>query len=782
MNGTPKTRRRDWQCRHCTSAVTTVFLLLLGSIASGAQLVGKRVSETLDDLRKQGITFIYNTDIVQDSLRVSAEPRAGTAEEIARQILAPHHLALRLVAPRIYAVVRTPAPAPAEESSSAAAPVSQRLEEVVVQTSRYAVAAPVGGSHAFLDQAQVATLPRLGDETLQSVQRLPGVAVNGFSSIGPVRGGLPNETAIMLDGLRLYEPFHLKNYLTPVSLLDSRIIDGIDVYFGGFPAVYGDRMSAVIDARTINPDIAQYYELGLTLFHASALAAFSFHDEAGHALISARRSNLGELSQLAENDVGKPQYADGFSRLTYQVNDSTRVSFNSLLSTDEIRAVRNSGTETARDESSNSYLWLTMDHDWSSALTSRAILSWTDVHNERDGQVFDPGRRVGTVEDDRTFGVVGLRIDTQWQGKVFTHRFGAELRRLWADYEYSADVRSEAGFPLPDSPATRLNRSQRLNPDGYEASGYWDVRFAPAAAWVVEGGLRVDTQTYDGSGDAEQWGPRLSVLYQATPTTRVRATWGRFYQSQGINELQVEDGITGFHPAQHAVHTIMSIEQKLAQKLDARLELYRKDYGNLSPRFENLLDPTQLLPELAFDRVRVDADRARAEGVELSFNWRPRSEWSGWFSYSWSRATDRIGSANQYRSWDQRHAVSLGLAWNRGPWSLTIADAYHSGWPTTQLELTTTPSQPVVTIGPRNAVRYRDFNSLDVRITRTFALPRGQLDTFFEITNALSRQNPCCSSYELSFGPDGTAMLRRDTDSWLPLIPSFGVLWRYGRP
>jgi hypothetical protein len=34
------------------------------------------------------------------------------------------------------------------------------------------------------------------------VQRLPGVAANGFSSIAAIRGGVPNETAIVLDGLR----------------------------------------------------------------------------------------------------------------------------------------------------------------------------------------------------------------------------------------------------------------------------------------------------------------------------------------------------------------------------------------------------------------------------------------------------------------------------------------------------------------------------------------------------------------------------------------------------
>ncbi len=768
--------------RHAVRACTLLgcFALLFASAAIGAAYAGKQINSTLDDLRHQGVTFIYNTDLIPDSLLVQTEPAARAPVEVAREILSPYGLILTQVAPRMFAVVRaSPAVRPQTSGND---PPPQRVEEVVVHASRYALAQSLDASHTFLDQVQVTNLPRLGDETLQAVQRLPGAAVNGFSSIGPIRGGIANETAIVLDGLRLYEPFHLKSYLSPVSLLDSRIIDGIDVYFGGFPAVYGDRMSAIIDARTIRPAIGRYYELGLTLFHASALASLAFDDEAGNVLISARRSNLGEIASLAENDIGKPRYADGFARLSYEFSDTTRGSLSALLSNDKVDAVRNSGTESARDESSNRYLWLHVEHDWSEAVRTRGILSWTDVENLREGAVDDPGSRIGTVNDIRTFSVVGLRIDNEWHTGSLDHRFGAEVRRLWADYEYDAHTSFSEGFPFTGSPAMQLDRTEVLHPDGFEASGYWDVRFMPTARWTFEAGLRVDTQTYDGSGDAEQWGPRASVLYQPRSGTRLRASWGRFYQSQGINELQVEDGVTRFYPAQHAVHSILSLEHSFSADVDARVELYRKEYDGVSPRFENLFDPTQLLPELAFDRVRIAPDSARTEGIELSLNWHPQTAWSGWFSYTWSRAIDRIDDHDEYRSWDQRHAVSLGVAWTQGPWAFTLANTYHSGWPTTLLSLEPGTAEPSLVLGPRNAARYAAFNSVDMRLTRTFALPRGQLDAYLEVTNALSRENPCCSEYTLSTGTDGTAILNRETDSWLPLVPSFGVLWRYGKP
>ena len=41
-----------------------------------------------------------------------------------------------------------------------------------------------------------------------------------------MRGGDANETLVLLDGLPLYEPFHLRLLQSPSSVLDERIIDG----------------------------------------------------------------------------------------------------------------------------------------------------------------------------------------------------------------------------------------------------------------------------------------------------------------------------------------------------------------------------------------------------------------------------------------------------------------------------------------------------------------------------------------------------------------------------
>jgi hypothetical protein len=117
--------------------------------------------------------------------------------------------------------------------------------------------------------------------------------------------------------------------------------------------------------------------------------------------------------------------------------------------------------------------------------------------------------------------------------------------------------------------------------------------------------------------------------------------------------------------------------------------------------------------------------------------------------------------------------------WSKGPWTATLADSYHTGWPTTELALDATSSVPRVSSAGRNRTHFDAFNSLDARLTRAFKLSRGVLDVFVEVTNATSRENPCCVDYETITEPNGTVTYSRDVDSWLPLVPSAGVLWRY---
>ncbi len=743
---------------------------------AAGDVLGHRVGDVLTELRSQGLIFIYNTQMISDALRVRVEPQASGGVELAREILGAHGLSLLLVAPSTYAVVRQEK-AGAKNSDSKVTP-TVTLAEVVVQTSRYALTDDALGSRRLFNQAEVKALPRLGDETLRAVQRLPGSASNGFSSLGALRGGAPNETGILLDGMRLSEPFHLKNFLSPVSLLDARLIDSMDVYSGGFSAQYGDRMSAMIDAKTVQPAAPRYYELGLSLFHLHGLGSFAFNDDKAHVLVTARRSNLPQLSQFAESDFGTPSYSDGFARLEYAFSATTRGSLNALLSSDEIVARKDQGRQSADATYRNSYIWGALAHDWSPRATTQLLLGFTDVTNNRYGQVDEPGQRSGKVSDQRTFRIANAKLSSELRasvlGKPAAHHYGVEVRELSADYRYASQVSFAEDFPFPGSPARQTQRSVAPTPEGNELGAYWDTRIELSSSLAAQIGLRADNQSEYGIGNATHWSPRVSVLYAPHPTTHLRASWGRFFQAQSINELQVEDGIDRFYPAQRADHAIVSIEQTLRPGIELRLEIYRKQYRHLQPRYENLFNPLSLLPEVEFDRVVIAPTSARAEGAELLFTAKPSESWNAWFGYTWSRVQDRVDGRDVLRSWDQTHAFNLGVVWTRGAWSVTLADLYHTGWPTTELQ-TTSP----FAVGARNGTRLSAYHSLDLRVSRMFDLSRGELDVYLEVANATKRSNACCTRYSAVQDANGTTVLTRDTDYWLEIVPSAGVLWRY---
>ena len=95
--------------------------------------------------------------------------------------------------------------------------------------------------------------PDLGREPLRAISRLPGTTGGAISARTNIRGGEEDEVVLLFDGLPLHEPFHLRHFQEAFSVLDARVIGGMEVFTGGFPAQYGDRLSGVVDIRPIEP-------------------------------------------------------------------------------------------------------------------------------------------------------------------------------------------------------------------------------------------------------------------------------------------------------------------------------------------------------------------------------------------------------------------------------------------------------------------------------------------------------------------------------------------------
>jgi outer membrane receptor protein involved in Fe transport len=318
----------------------------------------------------------------------------------------------------------------------------------------------------------------------------------------------------------------------------------------------------------------------------------------------------------------------------------------------------------------------------------------------------------------------------------------------------------------------------RANGDQY--SVYANLRIEPLTNLTLDAGLRWDRETLSADGD-DQFSPRLSLMYPIGARTRLHASWGRFFQTQAVSELQISDGETQFHSPQRADHLVASIEHSYPGGIDARIEAYRKDYRHVRPRYENLLNAFVLLPELKPDRIRVAPDRAHARGVEVMLRRNDGRPLTWWLSYTWSSVEDEFGGTTQRRSWDQAHLFTGGIAWRNDRWELTLAGTYHTGWPTTAIELVETGPIPLISTGPRNAQRLGNYRTIDARVARRFPMESaGVLTVFLEVNNLLNWRNDCCTEYEVEDedeeeGPE----LDVQTLHYLPTVPTLGFTWRF---
>jgi outer membrane cobalamin receptor len=735
----------------------------------------RSLDAVLAELERAGhFQLVYSSQLVPANAKVTHEPPAGAPLDVVARLLAPLHLQLQPVDAHTYAIVRTGGegqPAAAHLTPSTP-PSGEALTEVVVTASRYTLVADVPDIHTFLNQGDIETLPRLAEDPLKTVHRLPGAASNGLSGVAHMRGGETDETLVIFDGLPMYEPFHLRLLQSPASVLDERVLAGLDAYAGGFTAEYGDRMSAVIDARSVQPDPDGHYELGLSLVHTNALASHGFDSGRGGWLVSFRRSNLDKIADTFDSELGEPRYVDGFARLDYAWSPATRVSLHLLLASDRVDVTNALETEHAEARYSNTYVWGTLQHDFSERWRLDALASYTDVGSERVATVDEPGTRTGSADDQRDYDVAGLKVDLRRIGDRWLQRAGIDVRSLSARYDYMGTVLYAPDSPVPDAVSFMRDLSPR--PSGEHYAAYYTARGRLTDALTAEFGVRWDMQTYAQVYD-DQVAPRVNFAWRIDDRTRLLASWGRYQQFQGIEELQVEDGVTDFQRAEHADQAIVGFERALTDDLALRAEAYRKDYADLRTRYENLFDPMSLAPELRWDRVAISPSAARAEGVELSMSLKQHGPWSGWFAYTWSRVDDTVDGARVRRSWDQRHTVNAGISWSNGLWQATLAGQYHTGWPVTPIAL---DSGGAVVLGPRNVDRYDDFASIDARVSRDWTLARGTLTVHAEVTNALDRKNACCTDFHVE-DEEGMPVLERETRHWLPLVPSVGVLWKF---
>ncbi len=98
-----------------------------------------------------------------------------------------------------------------------------------------------------LDMAKMGDIPVvLGErDLLKAIQYLPGIKGGAENTAGfNVRGGSSDQNLILLDGVPVYNVYHLMGFF---SVFNGEAIKNAELYKGGIPARYGGHLSSVLD-------------------------------------------------------------------------------------------------------------------------------------------------------------------------------------------------------------------------------------------------------------------------------------------------------------------------------------------------------------------------------------------------------------------------------------------------------------------------------------------------------------------------------------------------------
>jgi outer membrane cobalamin receptor len=690
-----------------------------------------------------------------------------------------------------YALRADPAPATKEEggqretaASSMEEPVV-KLDKVVVTPSRFGIAEERVALNATLTNAELETLPQLGEDLYRTITRLPGLSANDFSAKFLVRGAPNNQMLARFDGVDLIEPFHLKDYDGSLSIVDLQTIGSIDLVTGGFTTDYGDRLAGVLTMETqefARPKPLTTLGLSVTNVRATNQGVFAGGD--GQWMVAARRGYIDLAVKLGGGTIdASPAYYDFSGKVEYRLSPHQTLSLHVLYAADTFERLHKYNDPDLRSSYDSAYLWSRWRGDFGERLSGEGVLSLSRLDWHRDGNgLIDYGTHQFMLHDNRRLDTVGLRQD--WTLNLTERalvRTGFEFKSGEARYDYAL---SRQMWSLSDGVLLNPTRivNYTLRPDGDYIAAYVAPRLQLWSPLVIEPGVRFERHTYTNSSG---WSPRLNASLALGPRTTVRAAWGIYEQAQGLQELSMLDRETTFSPPERAEQRVLGISHKLPSGVALRLEGYERLSSRLRPYWENPIDPFHLFPEALYDRTKISPSHGRARGLELLAENRrnPRFGWSA--SYTYAVAEEEIGGRWIPRMWDQRHTFYADVTYVPARnWQLSASWQFHTGWPYTDINyyLTTLNNGSLIyswTYGPLRGLRAPAYHRLDLRATRTYRLKRGTLRAFVDIFNAYDQINKIGWDDHSATIVNGQLIVHKTPGRMLPLLPSFGLSWEF---
>ena len=575
------------------------------------------------------------------------------------------------------------------------------LAEIVVAPGTFGI----GGDDATLirqtlTEEEIGALPQLGEDVFRMMERIPGVATGDISAKMNVRGGRPDELMIQLDGVELFEPYHMKDLDAVMGIVDVQTLGGLDLIAGGLPTQYGDRMTGLLDMRTQQPiGNGRRSSIGFSISNFTARTQGTFNDGRGGWLVSGRRGFLDILLAMAQdgkdNEDLSPRYFDVMGKVEFLAGARHRFSAHVLYAGDDLDLTNLSTLNDSNSQGElltdwrNANAWLNWGWQLAPLMDASTTLSFASLSRNRSGFDLEPGSSeiadAVVVSDRAAFDFLTAKQNWRWAvADRVVLKFGGQLRFSKSRYNYRSEISQEfdlgGGMVGVDVDSVRVS----LRPESTETGAYLATRLQPHDRVVLELGGRYDYRSHTADSDIS---PRVQAALELTTNTTLRGSWGAYYQSHGLDELSAVDGDTLFFPSERANQIAAGIEHGFARGWQVRAEVYHRTVSHPRPRYLNVIREIIPFPEVGNGRFRFLPEKGRADGLELTLAG-PLGSQSDWTaSYVLARAEDKLDGRWVPRTFDQRH--TFNTRWHYRPnqaWEFSAGWQYHTGWPSTPME------------------------------------------------------------------------------------------------
>lgn len=314
------------------------------------------------------------------------------------------------------------------------APTDAILEQIALQARAYdsgmSRQAPL--STTYISRLRIEQSHRMLGEAdlIRIIQEIPGVkAESDYSGGFHVRGGRNDQNLILLDGMPVYNPWHMFGIF---SALNADAVSGVEFNKGVFPAMYGGRLSSVLNVMMTDGENVDWFD----------------------------QLNIGLLSSTLSLG-GKP----GPNTSVYLTARRTYIDpFLRILDRHERKTDLETGT---LDQTTSYYFWDTnakVVHQFNDGLQADLLLFYS---NDRFGWQVDEGlnrstsrpnysenRESESVSDTRlgwdnlaaSLRFSGRIGETDWSLQGYTTRFRSENTDI-SELDFEASSRQVSGSP-----------------------------------------------------------------------------------------------------------------------------------------------------------------------------------------------------------------------------------------------------------------------------------------------------------------------------------------------